>query len=88
MWNSKKYRINNCSGYQGKTICMCIAGITKNWFEWLRGVLEPYQTSKTELFVKIVNSWKPLTVFAKRFILDIWRSSEYATGNWLIASVS
>ena len=29
------------------------------------------QTSKIELFKKIVNGWKPLTIFAKSFILDV-----------------
>ena len=27
---------------------------------------EPYETSKTELFVKIVNGFKPLIIFAKK----------------------
>ena len=35
---------------------------------------EPYQTSKMERLVK------PLTIFAKLFILDVWQGSEYATG--------
>ena len=39
---------------------------------------EPSQTSKMELFAKIVNSWKPLTIFAKCFILDTRQCSEYA----------
>ena len=29
------------------------------------------------VFVKIVNSFQPLTIFTKSFILDIWQSSEY-----------
>ena len=33
---------------------------------------EPCQTSKTVLFAKLVSKWKPLTIFAKRSILDIW----------------
>ena len=40
---------------------------------------ETIQTSKIELFVKLVNGWKPLIIFAKRFILDIWLGSEYAS---------
>ena len=31
-----------------------------------------------ERFVKIVNGYKPLTVFAKRSILDVWQCNEYA----------
>ena len=31
-----------------------------------------------ELFVKIVNGWQPLTIFAKSFILDVCQGSEYA----------
>ena len=37
---------------------------------------ETIQTSKIELFVKLLNGWKPLIIFAKRFILDIWLGSE------------
>ena len=36
-----------------------------------------------ERFVKIVNGFLPLTIFAKRFILDIWKGFEYATGTIL-----
>ena len=32
-----------------------------------------------ELSEKIVISWKPLTTFAKSFILDIWQGSDYAS---------
>ena len=31
---------------------------------------EPYQTSKMESFAKIVNGFQPLTIFAKRSIID------------------
>ena len=31
-----------------------------------------------ELFAKIVNGWKLLTIFVKDPILDIWEGSEYA----------
>ena len=34
-------------------------------------VLETNQTSKMELFVKIVNGIKSLTIFTKGFILDV-----------------
>ena len=38
---------------------------------------EPCQTSKTERFAKTANNWKPLTIFAKCSILDVWQGSEY-----------
>ena len=39
--------------------------------------LELCQTFKIEHFVKILNGEKPLTIFVKRFISDIWQGSEY-----------
>ena len=36
----------------------------------------PYQTSKMERIVKIDNGWKPLTVFSKSTIIDVWKGSE------------
>ena len=44
--------------------------------------LEPCHTSKMDRFAKIVNSYKPLTIFAKRSILDIWQGSEYIYENF------
>ena len=44
---------------------------------------EPRQTSKIVLFAKTVNSWKPLTIFAKSPILNIWQDPEYAP-DWYI----
>ena len=32
-----------------------------------------------EIFVKIVNIWKPLTIFAKISILNLWMGSEWAS---------
>ena len=40
---------------------------------------EPIQTSKMELFGKIVNGFSPLTIFAKSYILDVWLGSENAS---------
>ena len=40
---------------------------------------EPCQISKTERFAKIVNEKKLLITFAKRSVLDVWESSEYAS---------
>ena len=36
------------------------------------------QTSKTELFAETANIWRPLGIFAKSSILDVWYGSEYA----------
>ena len=35
------------------------------------------QTSKMEYFAKIVNCHKPLTIFTKCSILDVWQGPEY-----------
>ena len=43
---------------------------------------EPSQTSKMDFFEKIINSWKPLTIFAKSTILEVWLSSAYVSGQW------
>ena len=42
---------------------------------------EPYQTSKMEHFANIVNNIHPFTMFTKRSILDVQKSSEYAYWN-------
>ena len=39
---------------------------------------ESSQISKMEIFVKIINSWKRVTIFAKSYILGAWQGSEYA----------
>ena len=44
---------------------------------------ETYQTSKMEGFTKIVNTWKPLTIFTKRSILDVWQGSKGAFASHL-----
>ena len=43
----------------------------------VRGKGIVHLTSKIELLAKIVNRFKQLTIFAKRFTLDIRRSSNY-----------
>ena len=40
---------------------------------------EPSEASKMEVFAKIVSNWKPLTVFIKSSMLDVWLGSEYAS---------
>ena len=32
---------------------------------------DPCQTSKIEVFVKMINGLKPLNIFAKSFVLDV-----------------
>ena len=36
-----------------------------------------------ELFAKIVNDWKSLTILPKRSILDVWQGFECASGIWI-----
>ena len=36
--------------------------------------LEPSETSKIEILVKIVNGFQPLIIFGKSFILDVWQA--------------
>ena len=59
---------------------------TLNIAAWLdrKEFSEPSQTSKMELFEKIVNDFQFLTIFPKSFILDLWLASGYvfaAKGN-------
>ena len=44
--------------------------------ELLVAFLEPGQTSKMELLVKIANGIKLLTIFTKSSVLDIWMGSK------------
>ena len=39
---------------------------------------EPFETSKIELFAKIVNDLKALTIFGKNSILNAWLNSDCA----------
>ena len=46
---------------------------------------DPYdkiRTPKLSPLEKIANGGKPLIVFAKSLIVDVWEGSEYATGFW------
>ena len=52
----------------------------KNWTLNSEAYSEPCQTSKVEIFAKIVNGFCQLTIFSKRSILDVWQGSEYASG--------
>ena len=50
--------------------------------------LEPYQTSKMELFMETVNAWKPFTVFAKSSILIFTSVLNTPLGELLLNSFS
>ena len=41
---------------------------------------ELFQTSKTELFAKVVNGLRPLNLFVENSILDVYLNSKYACG--------
>ena len=43
-----------------------------------RGLSRTSQTSKMELFMKIVKGWNQLTIFEKSSVLNVWLCSEYA----------
>ena len=35
-----------------------------------------HEICKMELFTKIINGWKPLTIFSKGSILEVWQGFE------------
>ena len=41
--------------------------------------LEPSRNLRSGFFAKIINGCKPLTIFAKIFIVDFWLCSKYAS---------
>ena len=45
---------------------------------------EPKRTSKMDLLKKIINDWKPLTIFAKNSILDIRLGFEYGFDMYIV----
>ena len=51
----------------------------------MKAYCEPCQPSKMKRFVKIVNGFQSLTIFAKRFILDVWQCFEYTSDNGIYA---
>ena len=59
-------------GYQ-KKLNLCFAST------FTKADSEPSQTSKMELVAEIINCFKPLTIFAETFILDVLLGSEYAS---------
>ena len=44
--------------------------------------LKPIQISKMEL-AKMIKGWKPLFIFGKSSILDVWQCSKYASDTCL-----
>ena len=46
-----------------------------------RGAFIDTEISKIETFVKLFNSWLLSTTFLESSFLDIWLSSEYASGS-------
>ena len=44
-----------------------------------RGVFRAMPSISDEAFVKIVNDFQSLTIFAKSSILNVWQGSEYAS---------
>ena len=63
------------SGWQTKLSLSLIISF-ENSFQQYSTHLEPSQTSKIELLVKIVNYSQPLTISTKAFILDVPLRSE------------
>ena len=66
---------------------LSVLSFLKQWIgEWGRreripdAYSENCQTSKMECLTKTVNSFYPLTISAKHFILDIWQGSAYVPG--------
>ena len=45
------------------------------------------QTSKMKLLVKVISSWKTLTIFANCPILDIWQGFQYASNKQLLITL-
>ena len=50
----------------------------QNTFGWLF-LLKLSQTSKMELYVKIINGFHPLTIFTKSPVLEFWQDSKYTS---------
>ena len=70
---SQEYLWMAASGYE-QLVCL-LSAIN---FLLSRDQLRTYsETSKMEFFVKIVNSFQPLTIFAKSSFLYIWLGSQY-----------
>ena len=44
-----------------------------------RRIKNPDKYLRWSYFVKIINGWKPITMFVKSSILDVWQGSEYTS---------
>ena len=53
--------------------------LQKLYSQALEVYLDPIQTSKMELFPKIVNTFQALTIFAKNSVVDVSLGSECAS---------
>ena len=73
------------STFKALILCRCFLSTLNEWFSLIKqgivtdGFSEPSQTSKKELFAKIVNGFTHLIIFAKSSIFDIWLNSECAS---------
>ena len=47
---------------------------------------EPFQAFKMKFFAKTINVWRPLVIFAKNSILDVWDGFEYASAWYEVES--
>ena len=73
-----------CSKRQYTDIFQLLDNVGKKSIQQKETYLEPFQTSKTNFFVKIVNQFQSLTIFAKSPILKVWQGSEYTSVNLII----
>ena len=82
---------------KGSTFCPLVASSLnkQNDHRYLQNIQlanwKTRQPSKMETFAKIFDVLKPVTIFAKSCILDVWLSSEYASDsndNNIIMSMS
>ena len=80
----KKERRNRYESYRSWAVALMVWKVI-DFLHLIKNIMltpeshsEPSQTSKVELFVKIVNGSKSLIVFARSSILDDWFGSEYA----------
>ena len=60
----------------GKRHFLCNVNVVMEWY------LGPCQTSMMDLFAKMVRSQKPLNIFTKRPITDVWLCSKYVSANY------
>ena len=55
-----------------------------NWYQKL--IQNSVKHLRWNVLRKSLTASQPLTIFAKRFTLDVWQASEYASGYWRITS--